>query len=41
MENFILTKINSTPGHLIKSDEERESYPYFLDEGDEEHLLFI
>lgn len=41
MENFIITKINSIPGHFIKTEEKRESYPYFLDEGEEEHLLFI
>lgn len=40
MENYINNNIDSTPRYL-KTNEEKESYPYFLDEGEEEHLLFI
>ncbi|WP_262496226.1 hypothetical protein [Ochrovirga pacifica] len=40
MENFITSYFdhNYDP---INASKERESYPYFLDEDGEEHLLFI
>lgn len=40
MENLIAHYYNNNFNSL-KPDTVKESYPYFLDEGEEEHLLFI